>query len=75
MSASKKATPAPFPTASRYALTVYRCPNDRLRWWVGLENTVTGEHEVIAGTACACHKRPERVRTWAYEGGLGRCKP
>ena len=56
-----------FSTASRYALTVYRCPNDRLRWWLELENTVTGEHEVVAGHRCACHKRPERVRTWGVD--------
>lgn len=66
MSSTKQ---APKTYAGRMAFTIYRCPNDRMTWWLGLEDTVLKTHVPITPHACRCHSRPEgarpeRVRCW-----------
>ena len=51
----------------RHALTLLRCPNHRVGWWLAREDAVLGTFRDFTRRGCACTVRPERVRSWPLE--------
>jgi hypothetical protein len=51
----------------REALTLLRCPNHRIAWWLAREDTVLHTYRDVTRRPCACIVPAERVRSWPLE--------